>query len=62
MVGQISTTLADSGLNIQEMMNKHQDDIAYNIIDVSGEPDAALIQKLKEIEGVVMVRHINPEE
>ena len=62
MVGQISTTLADNGFNIQDMMNKHRDGIAYNIIDVSGEPDAALIQKLKAIEGVVMVRHIAPEK
>ena len=62
MVGQISTTLADNGLNIQDMMNKHRDGIAYNIIDVSGEPDEALIEKLKAIEGVVMVRHIAPEK
>ena len=62
MVGQISTTLADNGKNIQDMMNKHRDGIAYNIIDISGEADKDLINKLKEIEGVVMVRQIKPEE
>ncbi len=61
MVGQISTTLAENGQNIQDMVNKHKDDIAYNIIDISSRADDALLQKLKEIEGVVMVRQILPE-
>ncbi len=61
MVGQISTTLAENGLNIQDMMNKHKDDIAYNIIDISNKADEALLRKLSDIEGVVMVRQILPE-
>lgn len=61
MVGQISTMLADNGKNIQDMVNKHRDGIAYNIIDISDKADKDLIQKLNDIEGVVMVRQICPD-
>ncbi len=60
MVGQISTLLAEQGINIQDMMNKHKNDIAYNIIDTDCAPTAELIEKLKSIDGVVMVRAIPP--
>ena len=62
MVGQISTLLAENGLNIQDMMNKHKDEIAYNIIDVDKAPTKELLEKLSGIEGVVMVRAIPPIE
>ncbi|OQY32702.1 MAG: 3-phosphoglycerate dehydrogenase [Spirochaetaceae bacterium 4572_59] len=62
MVGQISTMLADNGKNIQDMVNKHRDGIAYNIIDISDKADKDLIQKLNDIEGVVMVRQICPRK
>lgn len=61
MVGQISTMLADNGKNIQDMVNKHREEIAYNIIDISDKADEELIQKLKNIEGIVMVRQICPD-
>jgi D-3-phosphoglycerate dehydrogenase len=62
MVGQISTLLAECGLNIQDMMNKHKDEIAYNIIDVDKAPTQELLDRLEGIEGVVMVRAIPPLE
>ncbi len=62
MVGQISTLLADQGINIQDMMNKHKNEIAYNIIDTDCAPTTELIDKLKSIDGVVMVRAIPPVE
>lgn len=60
MVGQISTLLADNGINIQDMMNKHKNDIAYNIIDTDNAVTQNLLDQLKDIEGVVMVRTIPP--
>ena len=36
MVSQISTVLAAEGINIDNMLNKKRDDIAYNIIDHTG--------------------------
>jgi D-3-phosphoglycerate dehydrogenase len=59
MVSQISSVLASEGLNIDNMLNKKRDNIAYNIIDVTrSEIDEQLISKLKSIEGVFMVRII----
>jgi D-3-phosphoglycerate dehydrogenase len=59
MVGQISTVLASAGLNIDNMLNKKRDDIAYNIIDVDSETIADSVQeKLLAIDGIFMVRLI----
>jgi len=58
MVGQITTVLAKRNLNIEDMINKHKGDMAYNIIDVSGTIDPQLESVLLAIEGVVRVRII----
>jgi D-3-phosphoglycerate dehydrogenase / 2-oxoglutarate reductase len=56
MVGQISTILAKANMNIVEMLNKSKGDYAYNIIDVSSEPDEGIIKDVYGIEGIVKVR------
>jgi D-3-phosphoglycerate dehydrogenase len=58
MVGQITTLLAEQMINISDLLNKHKDGLAYNIIDVDQEITSETILKIKEIEGVVMVRVI----
>lgn len=58
MVGQITTFLAAQMINISDMINKHKDGLAYNIIDVDEGITSETIQKIMEIEGVVMVRVI----
>jgi len=59
MVSQISSILASEGLNIDNMLNKKRDGIAYNIIDVDSETvDESLKEKLLSIEGIFMVRLI----
>ena len=58
MVGQISSVLATEGINIDNMLNKKREDIAYNIIDVTNSVDESVVEKLKAIEGVFMVRII----
>ncbi len=59
MVSQISSVLASEGLNIDNMLNKKHENIAFNIIDVA-QPgvDESLESKLKAIKGVFMVRII----
>ena len=37
MVGQISTCLANAGLNIEDLLNKSIGDLAYTIVDVNGD-------------------------
>lgn len=60
MVGQITTTLADSDVNIAGMVNRNRNEIAYNIIDVYRKEVAdEIVDKLKTIDGVIMVRTIS---
>lgn len=56
MVGQITTILAGAGLNISDMLNRHRNELAYNIIDIDGTVPAAVVEELQDIDGVVMVR------
>lgn len=58
MLGQISTLLASENINISDMVNRHRDNLAYNIIDVEGEVPPELLDRLKSIDGIVMVRQI----
>jgi D-3-phosphoglycerate dehydrogenase len=57
MVSQITTILAGADVNIAGMLNRNCNDIAYNIIDVyRPEVDQEIVDKLKYIDGVFMVR------
>lgn len=56
MLGQISTTLAQAGLNIVDMLNKSRGEIAYTLADVEGPIPEAVMVKLAAIEGVVAAR------
>ncbi|MBK5202410.1 MAG: phosphoglycerate dehydrogenase [Prolixibacteraceae bacterium] len=58
MVGQISNILADESVNIDNMLNRNRDDIAYNIIDIDGNVSESTINKISAIEGVISVRLI----
>ena len=58
MLGQINTVLANAGLNIDDMYNKAQDDLAYTVVDVEGKITDDVVQQLKGIEGVLSVRVI----
>jgi D-3-phosphoglycerate dehydrogenase len=58
MVGQISTCIADAGLNIEDLLNKSLGDLAYTIVDVNHEPSAALLDKLRSIAGVLALRNL----
>ena len=58
MLGQISTTLADAGLNIIDMLNKSRGEIAYTLADVETPIPDAVISKLAAIEGVIAVRSL----
>jgi D-3-phosphoglycerate dehydrogenase len=61
MVGQITTVLANEDINIEEMLNRHHEGLAYNIIDVDQSVTEDQINKIKSIEGVIRVRAIPSE-
>lgn len=58
MLGQISTTLAEAGLNIQNMVNKSRGDLAFTLVDVGGAVPQSVIDKLTAIDGVLRVRYL----
>ena len=58
MLGQISTTMADAGLNIHDMVNKSRGELAYSIVDVDSPVPEEARQKIAAIAGVTMVRII----
>lgn len=59
MLSQILEILAKEGLNIEEMVNRHRNGIAYNIIDISAQriSDSSLKQ-IDSIDGILMTRQI----
>lgn len=56
MLGYILSILADADVNVVDMLNKSRDDIAYNLIDTQSEPGPALLQKMRDVEGIINVR------
>ena len=56
MVGQISTAMAQAGLNIHNMVNKSKGDMAYTLVDVESAVPQAVIDQIAAIAGVLMVR------
>jgi D-3-phosphoglycerate dehydrogenase len=65
MLGQISSIIAESGINIDNMLNRGREDFAYTLADVASEDEALLNQladKLRENEKIVRVRVIKNQE
>jgi len=58
MVGQISTHLAEAGLNISDLLNTSRGDLAYTLIDVDGDLSDAVLTQIKAIPGVLSARVI----
>ena len=56
MLGQISTCMADAGLNIVDMLNKSRNDLACTLVDVDSEVPAKCLEHLAGIKGVLNVR------
>jgi len=56
MLGQMTAVLAERNINVIDMHNKSRGDVAYNLIDVSDEPEQALIDDICAIDSVMNVR------
>jgi len=55
MLGQISTALADAGLNIVDMLNKSRGDLAYTLTDVDEPIPDSVTEAIATIDGVLAV-------
>jgi D-3-phosphoglycerate dehydrogenase len=56
MLGQISTALADAGLNIIDMINKSRGELAYTLVDVETEIGQDCVERISATAGVRAVR------
>jgi len=61
MLGQISTAMANAGLNIHNMVNKSRGEVAYTLVDVDSAVEPAVLAKLQAIHGVLSVRYLPSE-
>ncbi len=58
MVGQISTSIASAGLNIEDLLNKSIGDLAYTIVDVNEPPAEETLAEIRAIDGVLTLRNL----
>ena len=58
MVGQIAQNIAKQNHNINNMINKSRDDLAYTIIDLDDSPSDVCIASLEQIDGIIKVRSL----
>ena len=58
MLGQISTAMADAGLNIHNMVNKSRGEMAYTLVDVESPVTEAVLDAIRGISGVLAVRYL----
>jgi len=58
MVGQISTLFGEHNINVIDLINKSKGEIAYTLIDIESSLNEALMQTLKNIDGIISVRKI----
>lgn len=58
IVGQISTCMANAGLNIHNMMNKSRGEIAYTLVDVDSPVPPKVTQEILQISGVLSARYV----
>jgi D-3-phosphoglycerate dehydrogenase len=61
MVGQISTAMAQAGLNIHNMVNKSKKEMAYTLLDVDSAVPKEVVAKIRAIEGVLSVCYLPRE-
>ncbi len=58
LLGQISTRMADIGLNIHNMVNKSRGEMAYTLVDTDRAIPQETIDAIARITGVLMVRYL----
>ncbi len=58
IVGQISTNMANAGLNIHNMVNKSRGEMAYTLVDVDSSVPQHVIDEIALISGVLSVRYV----
>ena len=58
MLARISNAMGVAGLNIHTMLNKSRGEMAYTLVDVDSAVPSAVIEELRNIDGVLAVRYL----
>jgi len=58
VLGQVLSILANHKVNVVDMVNKSRGELAFNLMDVDSQPDAAVIDALRGVAHVIRVRVI----
>ena len=58
MLSGITGAASEAGLNIENLVNKSRRDVAYTMLDVSGNVGGGVVARLKGLEGCIRVRII----
>jgi len=56
ILNKVTSVLAERQINVIDMINKSRGDVAYNLIDVADELDAATLEAIRAIDSVMNVR------
>ena len=56
MLGVITEKVANAGMNIENLVNKSRDTVAYTILDFDEDVPSALAETLEQLDGVMRVR------
>ena len=56
VLGAVLSALADHNINVIDMVNRSQGNIAYNIIDIETEPGQGVLDRIEQAEGVIRMR------
>lgn len=62
MVAQISSKLANVGLNIVSLLNHSKGEIAYTVIDLSADVNDRILKEMTDIKGVLQIRKLCPKQ
>jgi D-3-phosphoglycerate dehydrogenase len=60
MLGQISETFGQAGLNIHDMVNSSKGELAYTVVDLDAPVPAPVFRQISTIKGVLMARLMEP--
>ena len=58
MLSQVSNQLAKDGINIEGMINGSRNNVAYTMVDVTGDISESVVKDIEGIEGIIRVRVI----
>lgn len=60
MVSQITGALAETGINIVDLLNKSRDHYAYTLVDLDAMPSPETLSRIRSTAGILSLRVIGP--